>query len=87
MRKFFPYEKGTPCKTGLSRFFAKVDPESFGTHFGKWTQSLHEVSEGKVVAIDGKTMRDSADKANNKEALHIVSAFVSEHPFTLGHRK
>ncbi|MGL1888020.1 MAG: ISAs1 family transposase [Reichenbachiella sp.] len=84
LRRFYPYAKGTPCDTTLSRFFAKVNPESFGQYFGKWTQSLHQVSEGKVVAIDGKTMRGSTDKANNKAALHIVSAFVSGQELCLG---
>ncbi len=35
LKKFFPHEKDTPCETKLSRFFAKVGPESFGEHYGK----------------------------------------------------
>ena len=84
LRKFFPYKNGTPCDTSLARFFAKIDPEGFGQYFANWTQSLSQVTEGQVVAIDGKTMRGSADKANNKSALHIVSAFVSEQELCLG---
>jgi len=84
LRKFFPYENGTPHDTTLSRFFAKIDPQNFGHHFGEWTKSLHQVSDGKVVSIDGKTMRGSSDKANNKAALHIVSAFASEQELCLG---
>ena len=32
LRRFFPYENGTPCDTTLSRFFAKINPEIFGQH-------------------------------------------------------
>ncbi len=31
-----------------------------------------------VVAIDGKVLRRSFDRANGKSALHMVSAWVSE---------
>ncbi len=39
-------------------------------------ESLQLDLKGKVIAIDGKTSRRSFD--NDKKALHLVSAFVSE---------
>lgn len=82
--KFFSYENGTPCDTTLSRLFAKIDPENFGKYFSEWISSLNNITEGSVVAIDGKTMRGSADKVNNKAALHIVSAFACEQELCMG---
>lgn len=40
-----------------------------------------------VVAIDGKTMRRTFDKANGKAAIHLVSAFASGHRLVLGQVK
>jgi hypothetical protein len=36
-----------------------------------------QFKEGDVIAIDGKTMRGTADKSNSKRAVHIVSAWCS----------
>jgi predicted transposase YbfD/YdcC len=42
------------------------------------------LTAGQVVAIDGKTLRGSADKTNGKAALHVVSAWASENALVLG---
>ena len=39
--------------------------------------NLTEVTQGEVIAIDGKTLRHSFDKKSRKSAIHIVSAFTS----------
>jgi len=84
LRKFFPYEKGSPCNTTLIRFFAKLDPDQFSYFFSEWIASLNELSSGQVVAIDGKTLRGSVDKAHDKAAIHMITAFVSEQQLFLG---
>ena len=84
LRKFFPYSNGTPCDTTLSRLFAKIDPDAFSQHFSEWIISLSDLTKGKVIAIDGKTMRGSYDKTNAKSALHIVSAFICEQELCMG---
>jgi len=84
LRKFYPFENQTPCDTTLGRLFAKIDPEVFGFYFGEWIKTLSEVTEGSVVAIDGKTMRSSYKKSDKKSALHIVSAFACEQQLCLG---
>ena len=42
---------------------------------------------GEVVAIDGKTVRRSHDKAVGKQAIHLVSAWASANTLTLGQVK
>ena len=39
---------------------------------------------GKHIAIDGKTLRGSGDKAAGRNPLHLVSAWASEARLTLG---
>lgn len=42
---------------------------------------------GDVVGIDGKTLRHSYDKAQDKPAIHMVSAFASNARLVLGQEK
>ncbi len=48
-------------------------------------QSLQIELTEKIVAVDGKTSRHSFD--GNSQAMHLVSAFVSELGITLGQLK
>jgi predicted transposase YbfD/YdcC len=49
-----------------------------------WVTSLHEVTAGQVVPIDGKTLRQSFDKATGKAALHMVGAWATASKISLG---
>lgn len=42
---------------------------------------------GNLIAIDGKTLRKSFDKANQQSAIHMVSAFASASKLVLGQQK
>ena len=51
--------------------------------FGQWLDDVgHEL--GTHIAIDGKTLRGSFDKAAGKNPLHLVSAWACEARLTLG---
>ncbi len=45
---------------------------------------MHEITDGQVIAIDGKTLRRSYDKASSKSAIHMVSAWATANHITLG---
>jgi hypothetical protein len=49
-----------------------------------WIQALHKATDGQVIAIDGKTLRGSFDKASNKSAIHMITAWASAHSTSLG---
>ena len=49
-----------------------------------WIQAVHEATDGQVIAIDGKTLRGSFDKASNKSAIHMISAWASANSISLG---
>ncbi len=84
LRKFFPFEDGSPCDTTLSRLFAKIDPIAFNHYFAEWINTLHKVTDGAVVAIDGKTARGAYEKTDKKSPLHIITAFACEQQLCLG---
>ena len=87
LRKFFPYKKGIPSHDTLSRFFSALDSQYFSKYFLEWTNSVCQVANGEVVAIDGKRMRGSYDTASGKTAIHIVSAFAAGNNLCLGQVK
>ena len=78
---------GIPSAHTFRRVFAALDAERFQTCFVNWVQAVERVTEGQIVAIDGKTLRRSHDRSLGQEALHIVSAWASASGLVLGQLK
>lgn len=74
---------GIPSHDTLSRFFRYLNPSYFERSFIAWTQKVANVVGG-VIALDGKTICNSADPKNDAKAIHIVSAFSAENDIVLG---
>jgi predicted transposase YbfD/YdcC len=86
LRKYFPFVSGIPCKNTFARVCASVEPEQFRACFLAWTASLQAMPE-EVIAIDGKTLRNSADTDAQTAAIHMVSAFGAESRLVLAQQK
>jgi len=84
LRNFFPYKNGIPWHGTLGRVFARLDNETFGQYFIEWVSTLGELTCGEVVAIDGKRIRGSYNKADGKAAIHMVSAYAHDQGVCLG---
>ena len=84
LRQYYPYARGIPSHDVLGRVFASLDPVKFGECFREWINSIAELTGGEVVAIDGKTIRGSDDKASGIAALHVVSAYAAGNRLCLG---
>jgi len=84
---FLQLPSGIPSHDTFGRIFAKLDPEQFQARFLSWMQGVQEVTQGQVVAIDGKTVRHSYDKLSGRKAIHMVSAWASENRLVLGQVK
>lgn len=69
------------------RVFAALDAEQFQACFVKWVQAVEEVTEGQIVAIDGKTLRRSHDRRLGQDAIHMVSAWASGSGLVIGQIK
>jgi predicted transposase YbfD/YdcC len=87
LRQFIPLEKGIPSHDTFGDVFRVIDAEEFQRSFMRWVERVFTVTEGQVIAIDGKTVRRSPDKAIGKDAIHMVSAWASVNGITLGQRK
>jgi predicted transposase YbfD/YdcC len=86
LRRFRPFKDGTPDHGHLGYILAVLDAEQFQCCFVAWVAATTGMPEG-VIAIDGKTVRRSAQKRNGKAAIHVVSAFAAGQRLVLGQVK
>ena len=84
LRNYYPYKNGTPSHDILGDLFARIDHKEFSGCFTDWVSSISAQTNGEVIAIDGKTICNSNDKASNKSAIHVVSAYASANHLCLG---
>ncbi len=84
LRAFLELPGGLPCADTYRRVFEAIDTAALGACLAAMTSGLTADLSGKVVAIDGKTMRRSFDRRSGMSALHVVSAWVAEGGITLG---
>lgn len=84
LQRFFPFNHGIPSHDVLGKLFSRLDPVKFGECFTDWVNTISSLTEGEVVAIDGKSICGSADSGSPKSALHIVSAYATGNKLCLG---
>ena len=76
LRKIVDLRNGIPSHDRFNAIFAAIKPAEFERCLLSWITALHEVTSGQVIAIDGKTLRGSFDKASSKSAVHMISAWA-----------
>lgn len=86
LREYFPFSAGIPCKNTFARVSAALEPEQFRACFIAWAASLQTVP-GEVIAIDGKTLCNSANACTGAAAIHMVSAFGTDSRLVLAQQK
>lgn len=97
LQQFLPFEQGIPSHDTFARVFSVVDVESLEACVSDWVAVTFMQRAGdscdadgsesetrEVVAVDGKTMRRSHDRARNESPLHVVSAWASTAGVSLG---
>ena len=80
LRGFLELPNGIPDSDTFRRLFERLDPEALSGCLVDWLNV--ELPDRCVIAVDGKTIRGSADSTH--KAYHVVSAFVAENQITLG---
>lgn len=87
LQLFLELPNGIPSHDTFARVFSAIDSKQFQDSFVNWINGIQLQKDGKVIAIDGKTLRRSFDNANGKAPLHMVSAWASEAGIALGQVK
>jgi len=83
LQRFLPFDWGVPSGRWLNIMMNRIDPGLFATCFMDWVRACWP-EPLDVIAIDGKTVRRSHDRAEGRAALHLVSAFAANSHLVLG---
>ena len=75
LRQFLRLRHGIPSHDTFSRVFRLLDPVQFHACFLRFMEDFAAAARG-VIAVDGKTLRRSFDRAANQSPLHLVSAWA-----------
>ncbi len=78
---------GIPSHDTFGEVYAAIDTDQFSVCFSRWVADLSCITEGEVIAIDGKCLRRSIDKASKKAAIYMVSAWAQQNNLVLGQVK
>lgn len=87
LRTFLKLPHGIPSHDTFRRVFGLLNPKEFADCFRRWTEGLRKAISAEIVAIDGKTLRRSHDRAKGKAPVHMVSAWARENGLVLGQVK
>ena len=85
---FLELPNGIPSHDTFNEVFSRLNPDAFEACFRAWMQSMVELSGGKLVAIDGKSIRRSFEHGWDKSGMaHIVSVFVQANKMVFAQEK
>lgn len=87
LRRLIALPNGIPSHDTFGRVFGMLDGKQFAKCFSRWVRSIHKLTQGQVVAIDGKTVRRSRDKGKGQDAVHLISAWACDNELVLGQVK
>jgi predicted transposase YbfD/YdcC len=84
LARFLDLTNGIPSHDTFNAVFALLKPEQFERCLLSWIMSLVEVTEGQILAIDGKTLRGSYNTGDSRAAIHMVSVWATVNHVSLG---
>lgn len=88
IERYVPLPPGkTPSHDIFGDLFSALSPDKFRECFIQWVSSVSNITQGELIAIDGKRICGSYDRYSNKAAIHMVSAWASENQLALGQVK
>jgi predicted transposase YbfD/YdcC len=87
LRKYFPFANGVPSHDCIRMVMISLSPKALQGCFVRWMQAVVEVAQGEVVAIDGKPIRRSFERAGGLGPIHMVSAWAKGNGVSLGQVK
>ena len=82
--RYLDLVNGIPSDDTFARVLARLEPGAFERCLLSWIQAVQEITDHRLIAIDGKTLRGSYDRRDGKAAIHMVSAWASENKLSLG---
>jgi predicted transposase YbfD/YdcC len=87
LQSFLELPNEIPSHDTFGRVFALMNPEEFQKSFLEWVQTVSRLTQGQVIAIDGKQLRGSHDQSSGKRAIYMVSAWAEANHLVIGQQK
>lgn len=84
LRTFLELRHGIPSADTFRRILAALNPEALESCLMRWLQGWKAYQRGGIVAVDGKRLRRSFDRASGKAAIHMIGAWATEAGLALG---
>ena len=84
LARFLDLRNGIPSHDRFNAILAAIKPVEFEKCLLSWITALQDITDGQVIAIDGKTLRRSFDATSSKSAIHMVSAWATANQISLG---
>jgi predicted transposase YbfD/YdcC len=75
---------GVPSHDTFSRVFRALNPIAFQKCLLAWVTALHARTEGQIIAIDGKLVREAFARSKDQGPLTLVSAWATANQVCLG---
>jgi len=85
LKTFLDLPDGVPTHDTYRRFFMWVNPKKLEQCFIEWIKSVCDITEGRIINIDGKCLRGS--KGDNASFVHMVSAWCNTNNMVLAQEK
>jgi len=77
--KYLELEKDrVPAYATVRRVVQEIDHKKFGDIFTKWMRHYMKKSNSQWVAVDGKAIKGTKQKEEDKKLAHLVSFFASD---------
>ncbi|MBU5700867.1 ISAs1 family transposase [Vibrio cholerae] len=87
LKRYGHFEAGIPSADTLSRVMGMINPVALQRSFIAWMKDCHTLTDGEVIAIDGKTLRGSYARSKGKGTIHMVNAFATANRMSIGQLK
>ncbi len=85
LKTFLNLPNGVPRHDTYRRFFMLVNPKKLEQCFIEWIQAIANITEGRIISIDGKSLRGS--KGDNASFVHMVSAWCNTNNLVVAQEK
>lgn len=86
LKQFLALPNGIPSHDTINRVFSTLNPAELKDCFLDWVQSIAEVTDGRVVSIDGKRLCNSGT-GGKKGFIHMVNAWCNANSMVMGQYK
>ena len=77
LRQYLRLRNGIPGHDTIRRVFEVLKPKEVERRFADWVNHVGPALKGRVIAIDGKSVRGSGSVVRGVKPLHLVSAYAT----------